>query len=104
MNTPHRQAADAARTRTDDILQSAGQAVESTKGFASDALDKAHEFAAKGKELASDATTRVREQVAHCADATERYVHEKPVQSVLIGVAAGAALAAAALLATRKRD
>ena len=126
MNTSPRKAADAAHTLTDDILQSAGQAVESTKGFSSDVLgkagekvrelrrdvppamdklaDKAQAFAAKGKELASDATTRVRDQVTHCADATERYVHEKPVQSVLIGVAAGAALAAAALLATRKRD
>lgn len=126
MNTTPRKAADAAHNVTDDMLQSAEQAVASTKNFASDSLgkagdkvrelrrdippamdklaDKAQEFAAKGKELASDATARVRDQVTHYADATERYVHEKPVQSVLMGVAAGAALAAAALLAARKRD
>lgn len=126
MNTTTRKASDAAQQVTDDVLQSAESAVESTKNFASDSLgkagekvrelrrdippavnkltDKAQEFAAKGKELASDATARVRDQVTHYADATERYVHDKPVQSVMIGVAAGAALAAAALLATRKRD
>ena len=61
-------------------------------------------FVAQEHELAADATTRVRDQVSHYAKATEDYVHEKPVQSVLIGVAAGAAIATAALLASRKRD
>lgn len=126
MNTTPQKATEAVSNTTDKVLKTAESAVESTRAFASDSIDKAgdkvrelrrdgskavdqlgtkaQEFAAKGKELAADATTRVRDQVSQYAKATEDYVHEKPVQSVLIGVAAGAAIAAAALLASRKRD
>ena len=126
MNTTPQKATEAVSNTTDRVLKTAESAVESTRAFASDSIDKAgdkvrelrrdgskavdqlgtkaQEFAAKGKELAADATTRVRDQVSQYAKATEDYVHEKPVQSVLIGVAAGAAIAAAALLASRKRD
>ena len=118
MNTTPQKATEAVSNTTDKVLKTAESAVESTRAFASDSIDKAgdkvrelrrdgskaQEFAAKGKELAADATTRVRDQVSHYAKATEDYVHEKPVQSVLIGVAAGAAIATAALLASRKRD
>ena len=126
MNTTTQKATEAVSNTTDNVLKTAENAVESTRAFASDSLDKAgdkvrelrrdgskavdqlgtkaQEFAAKGKELAADATTRVRGQVSQYAKATEDYVHEKPVQSVLIGVAAGAAIATAALLASRKRD
>ena len=126
MNTTPQKATEAVSNTTDKVLKTAESAVESTRAFASDSIDKAgdkvrelrrdgskavdqlgtkaQEFAAKGKELAADATTRVRDQVSQYAKAPEDYVHEKPVQSVLIGVAAGAAIAAAALLASRKRD
>lgn len=126
MSIPPRKTHETAQHLTDNVLQSAEQAVESTRNFASESLGKAgdkvrelrrdippamenlgakaQEFAAKGKELAADASARVREQATQYVDATERYVHEKPVKSVLMGVAAGAALATAALLAARKRD
>ena len=126
MQSTTQKASNAVQNATDGVLQSAGNAVDTTKNFATESLDKAGdkvrelrrdlppamdkltdkalELANKGKELASDASNRVRDQAAHYAEATERYVQEKPVQSVLMGVAAGAALATAALLATRKRD
>ncbi|XAH24837.1 hypothetical protein AAFF27_06490 [Xylophilus sp. GW821-FHT01B05] len=116
-------AANTARNVSDNLLHSAENAVDSTRDFANDSLDKAgdkvremrsnvdplvnqitataQELASRGREYAADAKYRAQQKLSHYTDATGRYVAEQPVRSVLIAVAAGAAIAAAILIATR---
>jgi len=116
-------ATNIARDASDDALQSAQGAVESTRAYANDALDKAGEkvrdlrgnvdplveqisakvqqLASRGLEYAYDARSRAQNQLNRYGDATGRYVSEQPVKSVLIAAATGAAIAAAILIATR---
>lgn len=118
-----REGATAARELSSDVLQSAEEAVESSRTFANNQFDKAHdkvrdlrgavepaidrfatraqEFAHRGINAASDASAKVQRQINHYADATGKYVAEQPVKSVLIAAAAGAALAALVIAARR---
>lgn len=120
---PLRDGADTARELSDDVLQSAEDAVESTRGFANHQLDRAHDkvrdlrgvvepaidrlaaraqdVASRGIHAASDASAKVQKQINHYAEATGKYVAEQPVKSVLIAAAAGAALAALLMSARR---
>lgn len=115
--------ASAGRSLSDGVLQSAEEAVETTRDFTDHALDKAEQgvrkirrnmepgidelagkaqdFARRGKLLANDAGTKAQQTFLQCADATSKYVAEQPVKSVLIAAAAGAVLAA--LLSSRSR-
>lgn len=108
---------------SDDVLQSAEQAVESTRTLANESLDQASskvrelqssfkpaldEMAERAKQalhrgLDTATETRLQGQksLGRYADATGRYVAEQPVKSVLIAAATGAALAALLLAATR---
>jgi len=119
-------AANIARDASDDALQSAQSAVETTRGYANEALDKAGEkvrdlrnnvdplveqitakvqqLASRGIEYATDAKSRAQQQIIRYGDATGRYVAEQPVKSVLIAAATGAAIAAAILIATRSSN
>ncbi len=121
-----RDGADAARELTADALQSAEQALESTRGFANQQLDRAQdkvrdlrgnvepaidrlaaraqEAATRGIHAASDASAKVQRQISHYAEATGKYVAEQPVKSVLIAAAAGAALAALVMAARRNHN
>lgn len=118
-----RDGADSARALTADVLQSAEEAVESTRSYANHQLDRAHDkvrdlrgtvepaidrFAARAQDVAtrgihaaSDASAKVHKQINHYAEATGRYVAEQPVKSVLIAAVAGAALAALVMSARR---
>ena len=104
-----------ARHLTDDVLQTAQDAVQATREHTTLRLDQAehqikewrveappaiNDLAARAQELASsgirycaDATERTRRQVEHAAQATGRYVAEQPGKSLLMAAAAGAALA-----------
>ena len=115
-----------ARNLTDDALQSAQSAVESTRAYANDTLDragekvrdlrreaepainrltaKAQDYATKGYEFAADTSAQAKEKLQRYADVTGRYVADQPVKSVLIAAAAGAAIAAAILIATRNSN
>lgn len=121
-----RESADTARDLSANVLQSAEDAVESSRSFANDQFDRAHDkvrdlrstvepaidrFATRAQELAnrgihaaSDATAKVQKQINHYADATGKYVAEQPVKSVLIAAAAGAALAALVIAARRNHQ
>ena len=69
------------------------------------ALDRlassAQSLASRSRELAAEARDRAREKAQGYVDATGRHVSEKPVQSLLLGVAAGALIGT--LLASRRR-
>ena len=117
------------RKLSDDVLQSAEQAVESTRALANESLDQASskvrelqsslkpaldEMAERAQQalrrgLDSATETRLQAQkfggtvrvIDRVADATGKYVSEQPVKSVLIAAATGAALAALLIAATR---
>ena len=104
-----------ARQAADGLLHSADQAIDSTRNFADHALDlteekmhelssgvrpalekfsrKAGEYAHQGMDAAMLAKDEARETLSKYSVATGRYVADKPVQSVLIAAAVGAALA-----------
>lgn len=117
--------ANGARHLADDVLQSAQDAVQSTRKAANHSLEKAEEgvralrgqadpviddLAARAQELAArgigycaNTTARARRQVQLAADATTRYVAEQPGKSLVIAAASGAALATLVLWMSRRK-
>ena len=103
------------REAADGLLNAADKAVDSTRNFTNHALDltsekihdlssgvrpalekfsqTAEEYAHQGMDMAIHAKDRARESLSHYSAATGRYVADKPVQSVLIAAAVGAAIA-----------
>lgn len=117
-NTPSNIAQDAVpamRKASEDMLQSAGKALDSTREHANDALDraeskvrelrgsvdpmvdmlasKAQKLARQSLDMASEAKERAEKSLKHAADATTRYVSEQPMRSVLMAAAVGATVA-----------
>ncbi len=87
----------AARQLSGDVLHSTEEAIERI-------ASRAQDMATRGIHAASDAGAKVQKRVSHYTEATSRYVAEQPVRSVLIAAAAGAALAALVIAASRRRD
>jgi ElaB/YqjD/DUF883 family membrane-anchored ribosome-binding protein len=103
------------RQAADSMLHSAENAVDSTRSSANHALDmtqdkmqnlssgfrpaleklshRAENYAHQGIDKATQAKDKARESLSHYSAATSRYVADKPVQSVMIAAAVGAALA-----------
>ena len=103
------------RQAADDVLLSAGQAIDATRNLANHALDmteekiqsmrsgvkpalekfsrKAEDYAQQGMDMAIQAKDKARDSLSQYSAATGRYVADKPVQSVLIAAAVGAAVA-----------
>lgn len=116
-NTPHtsRDAIPAMRQASDELRQTAGKAVDSSRSYANDALDlaenkvrelrgsvdpvvdmlasKAQMLARQSLDMASEAKDRAQQSLSRAAGATTRYVSEQPLRSVLIAAAVGAAVA-----------
>ena len=110
-----RDAVPAMQKVSDDVMNSATKALESTREHANLALDKAEsrvrelrgsvdpmvemlaskaqKMARQSLDLASEAKERAEKSFKHAADATTRYVSEQPMRSVLIAAAVGAAVA-----------
>jgi len=103
------------RQVVDGLANSADKAIDSTRNYANHALDmadekihslsngvkpalekfsrKAEQYAHQGMDMAVQAKDKARESLSHYSAATTRYVADKPVQSVLIAAAVGAAVA-----------
>lgn len=118
-----RDAIPAMRKASDEMLESAGKTLESTREHANLALDKAEskvrelrgsvdpmvdmlaskaqKMARQSLDMASEAKERAEKSLKHAADATTRYVSEQPIRSVLLAAAVGAAVA---LLVAASRD
>ena len=110
-----RDAIPAMQKVSDDMMSSAGKALEATRDHANQALDraenkvrelrgnvdpmvemlasKAQKMARQSLDMASEAKERAEKSLKHAADATTRYVSEQPMRSVLIAAAVGAAVA-----------
>jgi ElaB/YqjD/DUF883 family membrane-anchored ribosome-binding protein len=100
-------------TYADEALNSAEQALGATRQFATQAIEKAGEkvrdlrvgvkdMASKSLSAATEAGAAAQKQLTRYADVTGRYVSERPVKSVLIAVAAGAAITALVMAARRR--
>lgn len=109
----------------DNLVDSADQAIASTRSFANNALDaterkihdlnsrvkptlekfsrNAEKYANQSMDMAMQAKDKARESISHYGAATSRYVTDKPVQAVLIAAAVGAAVALLVSFA-RNRD
>ena len=103
------------RQAVDDLAASADHAIDSSRNYANHALDvaddkihnfrnsvqpaleklsrRAGEYAHQGMDMAAQAKDKARESMSQYSAATSRYVADKPVQSVLIAAAVGAAVA-----------
>ena len=116
MNTANNDVIPTLREASDDLVQGASQASESTHEYAHQALDKAEnrlrqlrgnvdpvvdmlaskaqKMAQHSLDLASEARVRAEQSLKRAAGVTSRYVAEQPVRSILIaaGVGAGVAL------------
>ena len=108
-------ASKTARQTSDELLNTAEKAVDSTRSHANDALDKAESkvrelrgsvdpvvdmlaskaqhLARQSLDLAAEAKDRAQRSLSNAAGATSRYVAEQPLRSVLIAAAVGAGVA-----------
>ena len=118
-----RDAMPGVRQASDDLLQTAGKAVDSTRDYANQALDKAEskvrdlrgdvdplvdmlatkaqKQARQSLDMAVEAKEKAQQSLTRYANVTTQYVSEQPVRSVLIAAAVGAAVA---LLVTSLRQ
>ena len=109
----------------DEASQAATEAIDSTRAYAQDAVNSAGEkvrnlrdgveptvdqIAARvqgavqrGIEAASKTSARAQRQLEHAADVTGKYIADQPMRSVLVAAAAGAAITALIVLASRRR-
>lgn len=103
------------RQGSEQMLQGAGKALDSTRDYANQALDraeskvrdlrgevdplvemlaaKAQKLARQSLDMAAEAKEKARQSLTRYADATTQYVSDQPVRSVLIAAAVGAAVA-----------
>ena len=115
MNTPTTKAlrSSVPAAYAEDALNSAENAIDSTRQLANRMIGKAgdkvrdlregaRDLATKGMSVATDATSAAQKQLSRYADVTGRYVSQQPVRSVLIAVAAGATIAALVVAARRR--
>ena len=117
--------ADSAKEIASDVKSDAKEVIEDGKDAASKAFkeardglravekeispaiddfaNKAQALASKSIEFCAESSDRARKQFQHATEATTKYVIDQPVKSVLLAAAAGAVVASAFLLGSRKR-
>jgi len=125
MNFPFSKTSDlknATRDLHDNVMQSAEEAVETSRDLANDAISRAdrrardlrasidpaidhlttraRELASRSRDMALDARSKAQQRLTEYADVTSKYVSDQPMKSVLIAAAAGAVIAA--LLVSRR--
>ena len=88
---------DSARAQAGHALHTASEKVHALTETLEPQLDrlsdKAKALANQGVDMAVHAKEKAEQSLAHYSNATSRYVSEKPVQSMVMAAAAGAALA-----------
>ena len=110
----------------DSARETANDAIESTRAYAQNAVNAAGEkvrglrdsaepsveqlalrvqqAVQRGLEAASRSSSRATRQVEQAAEVTGKCIANPPVRSVLVAAAAGAAITARSVLASRRRD
>ena len=110
----------------DRAASKAQQAIDSTQRVANDAIDtvsdkvsglrergpaaisraaaQVEELTSRAMERAREVSNDLRDQANRASDRTVGYIRDEPIKSVLIGVAAGAALAVLVRALSSRRD
>lgn len=90
-------AIDATRSQANHLLDSAESKVDYMRSKAEPALEKfaakAQDLAQRGLDMASHTKDQAKETLSNYSAVTTRYVADKPMQSILIAAAVGAAVA-----------
>ncbi|MDB5885271.1 MAG: hypothetical protein JWR74_1442 [Polaromonas sp.] len=111
----YRDALPAIQKTSESMMDSLSKGLDATREHANHALDraegkvrelrgnvdpmvelmasKAQKMARQSLDMASEARERAEKSLKHAADATNRYVSEQPLRSVLIAAAVGGAIA-----------
>ncbi len=101
-------AIDATRGYANQVLDSADEKMHALQNKVEPALDrlstKAQELAQRGMDMAAHTKDQAKESLSQYSAATTRYVAEKPVQSILIAAAVGAAVALLVSSASQRRN
>lgn len=91
------QVLDSTQRMANDAIESASDSVSKLRERAPAAISRAaaqvEELTSRAMERARDVGTDIRDQANRAGDRTVSYIRDEPIKSVLICVAAGAALA-----------
>lgn len=100
-------AARKSRAAASNAFNKAQEGIKAVERELSPSIDdlaaKAQEFAARSISFCADNSERARRQFQNATEVTTRYVVEQPGKSILLAAAAGAAVAAAFMMGSRKR-
>lgn len=99
-------AVDATRAYAQNAVDAAGQKVRNLRGDVEPAVEqiasRVQQAVQRGLEAASRTGTRAQQRFGEAADVTTRYISDQPVRSVVLAAAAGAAITALIVLASRR--
>lgn len=101
-------AVDSTRAYAQNAVDAAGQKVRSLRDDVEPSVEqiasRVQHAVQRGLDAASKSGVRAQERLSDAAHVTGRYISDQPVRSALIAAAAGAAITALLILATRRRD
>ncbi|RYF76961.1 MAG: hypothetical protein EOO22_00425 [Comamonadaceae bacterium] len=101
-------AVESTRTYAQNAVNAAGEKVRELKGSVEPTVDqiaaRVQQAVQRGIDAATKTSAKAQRQLEQAADVTGRYIADQPVRSVLIAAAAGAAITALIVLASRSRD
>lgn len=101
-------AIDATRAYAQNAVNAAGEKVRDLRREAEPAVEqlaaRVQQAVQRGLEAASTTSARAQRRLEQAADVTGKYIADQPVRSVLVAAAAGAAITALIVLASRSRD
>jgi len=102
------EAIDATRAYAQNAVNAAGEKVRDLRRDAEPAVEqiaaRVQQAVQRGLDAASHTSARAQRRLEKAADVTGRYISDQPVRSVLVAAAAGAAITALIVLASRHRD
>jgi ElaB/YqjD/DUF883 family membrane-anchored ribosome-binding protein len=101
-------AIDTTRNYAQNAVNAAGEKVRDLRREAEPAVEqiaaRVQQAVQRGFEAASATSARAQRRLEEAADVTGKYISNQPVRSVLIAAAAGAAITALIVLASRSHD
>lgn len=101
-------AIESTRAYAQNAVNAAGEKVRDLRGSVEPAVEqlaaRVQQAVQRGLEAASRSSSRATRQFEQAAEVTGKYIADQPVRSVLVAAAAGAAITALIVLASRRRD
>lgn len=102
------EAVESTRTYAQNAVNAAGEKVrefrQGTGPAAEQLAARVQEAVQRGLDAATKTSARAQRQFGQAANVTGKYIADQPMRSVLVAAAAGAAITALIVLASRRRD